>query len=161
MDCLTFRRKLLEDPTRRDTDLQAHEDDCENCADFARRTRSQEARLRALLNEVLPPPELAERIQLAASFEKPSVPRTRHWFAATASVLLVVATVSIGLMVSPLERRAMSLAGSVLDHMHDEIHHLHEKRTVAVLPVILKLFARQVAAAGKAHNKFDHGTSLR
>lgn len=130
MDCLTFRRKLLEDPLRQEAELMTHEDDCASCAEFARRTRSQEALLRALLNEVSPPPELSDRIQLATSFEKPSVLRARRWIPVAASVLLVVATISMGMFISQLERRAMPIADSVLDHMHDEIHHLHEVRTV-------------------------------
>ena len=130
MDCLTFRRKLLEDPMRQEAALLAHEDDCASCAEFARHTRAQEARLRAMLNQVSPPPELADRIQLAASFETRNLRPTRRWLAVAASILLVAATVAIGLFVSPLERQAMSMADSVLDHMHDEIHHLHEVQSV-------------------------------
>ncbi len=130
MDCLTFRRKLLEDPFRHEPDLLEHEEDCALCAEFARGTRSQEARLRALLNEVKPPPELTDRIKLAASFERPAMRQARRWLPVAASILLVVTAISVSLFVTPLERRTMSLADSVLDHMHDELHHLNEVRTV-------------------------------
>lgn len=145
MDCLTFRRKLLEDPLRQEKELLAHENDCDQCADFARRTRAQEVQLRALLNEINPPPELADRIHLAASFERPPFWHARRWIPVAAGVLLVVATLTIGWFVSPLERQAMSMADSVLDHMHDEIHHLHEVRSVTPAR-LANLFAQFGAA---------------
>jgi hypothetical protein len=125
MDCVTFRRRLLEDPSRGDADLLTHESGCTGCAEFARRTRADEARLRAAL-QVAPPPELVERIQLAASFEKPERRRERHWLAAAAGVALLGVGLSAAWFLTPLERRGLSLADSVLHHVRDETHHMRE-----------------------------------
>lgn len=125
MDCLNFRRQLLESPLRNEPQLLAHEQDCPTCAEFARRIRSQEARLRAVLN-VAPPPELAERIQLAVSFEPRRSLQQRRWLSMAAGLLLVVSAVSVSWYLSPLERRSLELADSVLHHVHDELQHMHE-----------------------------------
>lgn len=127
MDCLSFRRKLLEAPLRNDAEVTEHEAACPTCAEFARRTRAQEARLRALLN-VSPPPELPERIQLAVSFAQRPLPAggQRRWASLAAGLLLVVSAISLSWYLSPLERRSLGLAEAVLQHVHDELHHLRE-----------------------------------
>lgn len=128
MDCLTFRRRLLEDPLDSDAALRSHESGCPTCAEFARRTRAQETRLRALLN-VTPPPELTERIRLAVSFEKR--PTRSHWLALAASLLLAVSIVSGTWYLSPLERRHLTLVDAVMAHVYDEASHMHQEDKVS------------------------------
>jgi hypothetical protein len=125
VDCLSFRRRLLEDPLSGDPELAAHEDACAACAAYARRSRAQEARLRAAFN-VAPPPELAERIRLAASFEPPARRRQYRWLAAAAGIAALAAALSGAWFLSPLERRGLTLAESVLHHVRDEAAHMRE-----------------------------------
>jgi hypothetical protein len=125
MDCLGYRRRLLEDPAQHSPELDEHEAGCPACAQFARRTRADEARLRAALN--VPAPEgLAERIELAASFQKRPRSRSRRLLAAAAGIAVLAIALPAAWFLSPLERRGLDLAQSVLQHVRDEVHHMRE-----------------------------------
>ncbi len=126
MNCLEFRRRTLQDPMDEQPSLLVHEKDCPQCARFARETRAQEIRLRALLRDVAAPPELADRIQLAVHFEHRRSPRQRIWFAMAASILVMIGVSMTSLVSTSWERGNMALAESVLSHIEDEARHLHE-----------------------------------
>jgi len=126
VNCLDFRRLLLQDPFRNDADLLEHEAQCAQCATFAREQRAQETRLRAMLGEITPPPELAENIRLAVKLDRRGRSRRRVWYATAASVLLIVGATMLSLVTETWERGNMALAQSVLNHIDDEAHHLRE-----------------------------------
>lgn len=125
MDCVTFRRRLLEDPLRNEAAFLAHEQACEGCAEHARRVRASEIKMRALLH-VAPPPELAERIQLAANLDSPGAQPRRRWLQLAAGFAMLASALTIGWFISPADRYTFTLADSVLNHIHDEAHHLRE-----------------------------------
>jgi len=131
MNCLEFRRGLLQDPFDSANGLLEHEAGCGECATFARELRAEETRLRALLNEVSPPPQLVDNIQLAISLQQRGRSRRQVWYAAAASVLLIVGATMTSLMSTSWERGNMALAQSVLNHIDDEAHHLREAGPIA------------------------------
>lgn len=132
MNCLDFRRRLLENPFRNDAELLAHEAECPDCAPFARELRAQEAHLHALLQEVTPPPELADNIQLAVALDRSHRSRRRAWYAMAASILLIVGATFISLIDERWERGNMALAQSVFNHIQDEAHHLRAAGPVSI-----------------------------
>lgn len=125
MNCLEFRRRLLADPFCKDGDLLEHEARCPQCAPFAQDVRGKEVRLRTVLQSVAPQPGLAERIRLAAGFERRAAMR-RWWYAAAASVLVAIGVSLLSVMTTAIERGNVALAQSVLHHIDDEAHHLRE-----------------------------------
>jgi hypothetical protein len=141
MNCLDFRRRMLADPLAADEDLQAHEAACPDCAPFARELRAREVQLRALLRDVAPPPGMAERIQLAARFERRSAWQQRWWFGAAAALVLAVGLAMLSLWTKSVERSGVTLAQSVIYHIEDEPSHLHESRPVSTARVA-SVFAR-------------------
>lgn len=125
MDCLTFRRQLLEDPGRKDPALTRHEAACAPCAGFARELRADEAKLAEAL-DFEAPSELTERIQLAISFGEapPRRPRSR-WLAVAASAVLAVSAATLGWLHYQRPYEDLSLERSVLHHVADETSHLY------------------------------------
>ena len=130
MNCLDFRRRLMTDPMAGGYDLQEHEDDCPGCAAFARELRAKEILLRNLLREAKPPEGMAERIQLAARFERRAAAQRRWWYGAAAGVLLAIGASMVSLWTTTLERSNLGLAQAVLNHIEDEASHLREARPV-------------------------------
>ena len=130
MNCLDFRRQILTDPFCKDAAVLAHEADCSSCAPFAREVRAQEVRLRGALQEISPPEGMAERIQLAARFDRRSTTARRWWYGAAATVLIAVGVSMVSLFSTSIERGNMALAQSVINHIEDESHHLREVQTV-------------------------------
>jgi len=150
MDCLTFRRQLLEDPSRKDAALADHQADCPPCAGFARSLRADEAKLSAMLN-LEPPSELAERIQLAVSFgPKPARVSTRGWMAIAASGLLVVGAATLGWLNFHKPYEDLSLERSVLHHVADETSHLYAAGP-ADSSDVRKVFARFGASVSESN----------
>ena len=126
MDCLEFRRKLLQDPSRSQPEQLQHEAECAECGHYAARIRQQEASLRGLLNAPEPPPELAENIRLAARMERRSGVMRRVWLSAAASLLIGISLSMFTLFDQQHERGNMLLARSVIHHIEDEAAHLRE-----------------------------------
>jgi hypothetical protein len=141
MNCLEFRRELLQDPYAANEAQLKHEAACEECARFSQRTRAREAALRGLLNSPAPPPELAERIRLAARIQQRADRRRPFWLAAVASVMLAVTLSMVSLYANRMDRSHMALAQSVIDHIEDEATHLHVSETTPVARV-QEVFAR-------------------
>jgi len=126
MNCLEFRRLLLQDPFADDPAMHEHEQACGQCNHYAKEQRAQEARMRDMFDQITPPPELAENIQLAVRLDQRGQSRRQVWFAAAASVLLIVGATITSLVTESWERGNMALAQSVLNHVNDEAHHLRE-----------------------------------
>lgn len=145
MDCLQYRRKLLEDPYRAEEDFVAHEDTCDSCAAYGRQVRSEEVQLRDALH-IQPPPELAERIRLTARLDGRNRRERRYawWFSAAAGVLIAIAAFSSSLVLSVPDRSSATLAQSVLIHLQEEAGHLHDAGPVRVGKV--RYLFRQVGA---------------
>jgi hypothetical protein len=148
VNCIEFRRRLLIDPTSQAPDLLEHEAGCPDCAPFARETRAQEIRLRALLNSVSPPQGLGERIRLAARFEHAAARRRQFWYAAAASVFLAVGISLSSLLYNAHTRTGLELARSVINHIEDEAHHLREANAVPMARVrfVLRRFGADLLA---------------
>lgn len=148
IDCVTFRRRLLENPQQDTRAMARHEASCPTCAAYAQQVRSTELQL-AKLFDVDVPPELSERIQLAVSFERSPSQRRRRplWLATAASLLLAV---FIGVLWlherQPIERPLqVTLSESVLHHINDEIHVLRQPGPVGPYKVE-RVFSRFGAA---------------
>lgn len=148
IDCVTFRRRLLEDPQQETRAMARHEAACCTCAAHARQVRATEQQLQDLF-DVEVPPALAERIQLAVSYERTPPPgrRPSTWLAAAASVLLAV---FIGILwidrpQSLQPPHQLTLSESVLHHINDEIHVLRQPGPVGPYKVE-QVFARFGAA---------------
>ena len=148
MNCLEFRRRLLTDPLSRDEDLMAHEATCPTCAPFARDLRAKEIRMRSLLQNVVPPPGLAERVSLAARFEQRAERRRQWWYSAAAGVLLTVGVSMASLFSTSLERSNVALAQSVINHIEDEASHLRAAHPIPTARVnwVFKRFGAELAA---------------
>ena len=131
MNCLEFRRLLLQDPFANDPAMHEHEQDCRQCNQYAQEQRAHERQLRDMFNEITPPPELAENIQLAVRLDRRVQSRRQVSFAAAASVLLIVGATITSLVNERWERGNMALAQSVLNHIDDEAHHLREAGPVS------------------------------
>jgi len=131
MNCLDFRRRTTIDPLADDAELMAHEAQCHGCAAYAREIRAQEIRLRAALNDVAPPAGLAERVVLAARYEQQAGHRRRWWYGAAASLLLMVGVSMVTVFQNAHHRGQQDLVQSVLKHITDEAHHLHEVSAVS------------------------------
>lgn len=126
MDCLKFRRQMLEDPSRHDHDMADHEAACDSCGAFARSLRVDEAKLREALN-VAPPAELTERIQLAVSFGPAPKPRpAARWLSIAAAGLIAVTAATLGWLNYHKPYQDLSLERSVLHHVADESRHLYD-----------------------------------
>lgn len=131
MNCLDFRRRLMTDPFDSDEALENHASDCAECAGFAREIRAQEIRMRSLLQDVSPPDGLAERIRMAARFDRGEQTRRRWWYAAAAAVFLSVAVSMVSVMNTAAERGQLALTQSVINHIEDEANHLREAHPVS------------------------------
>jgi len=126
MNCLAFRRLLLQDPFAEDPAMREHEQACASCRRHAEELRAQEVQLRELLEQFTPPPELADNIQLAIRLDRRARSRRRAWYAMAASVVLIVGATMTSLVNQGWERGNMALAQSVLNHIDDESAHLHQ-----------------------------------
>ena len=148
MNCLEFRRRLLTDPLSGDEDLLAHEATCAACAPFAQDLRAREIRMRSLLQNVVPPPGLAERVSLAARFEQRAERRRQWWYSAAAAVLLTVGVSMVSLFSTSIERTNVALAQSVINHIEDEASHLRAAHPVPTARVnwVFKRFGAELAA---------------
>jgi hypothetical protein len=149
MNCLEYRRRRSAEPASREARLLTHEQGCPACSAFAQRHREFEAPLESAL-QIEVPQGLASRILLAQSLAQRS--RWRAWqrpvYALAASVLLVLGITARLWLAGP------SLEQAVLAHVHDELQHLAEQRTVPVADInrVMADFDRRVhAGLGTVH----------
>lgn len=143
IDCLTFRRRLLEDPQQETRAMARHEANCPTCAAYTRQVRATDRQLAELL-DVEVPPALAERIQLAVNFERTPQPQKHRslWLAIAASLLLAIFVGILWLDGRPTidSLHQVTLNESVLHHINDEIHVLRQPGPVGPYKVE-RLFA--------------------
>ncbi len=136
MNCIECRRLLLTDPKSTDPQLTAHLQSCEQCKQFASNLHSFELGLKqAVMVDV--PEGMASRILLRQRMTEQKRPRRYQWLALAASLLItftLVVTIGLGPSQQP------TLEQAVFKHLHDELHHMHEKNNVSVsaLNLILK-----------------------
>lgn len=127
MDCKEFRRQTQVDPLARSTERLAHEDECSDCASYARAARAREIRLRALLHEVAPPVGLDDRIRHAARTEQ-----QQGWrYAAAFGLLLLIGASMLLVQRSPIGPDRPALVNAVLAHIAAEQHHLRQDGEVS------------------------------
>ncbi|MEX0900411.1 MAG: DUF3379 family protein [Gammaproteobacteria bacterium] len=111
MNCLEYRRTLLERPTDPGSGAREHQLACRACADWTTQQQRFEQRLAYALS--VPVPEgVAERVMLHAAWRSPRP----HWqtIAATVAAVTLGALLAIQLADQPV------LAQSVLTHVYDE-----------------------------------------
>lgn len=111
MECLEFRRRMLETPRSRDADLAEHRLACSACAAWALRAGALEGLLGDALS--VPVPEgLKDRVTMQAGWQSPQ----RRWYSTAAAVLVLLAA---GLVVVPSINRP-ALADAVVEHLYHE-----------------------------------------
>ncbi len=176
MNCLQFRRKLLEDPRCREPDFRRHGHDCAACQREFERVQAFEASLREAIH-VEPPAGLEERIlraqrRASSPTEQPApapAPR-RYWPAIAAGIVMLFGATLLyesGWRGTP--HGPQGLETTVLNHIQDELPHLHEVRDVpaerlarliAQLGGELKTPLRHVNFAGKCQMRKYPGAHL-
>ncbi len=176
MNCLQFRRKLLEDPRCQEPDFKRHGRECAACQREFERVQAFEASLREAVH-IQPPAGLEERILRAqwqeASPTKPPTPTStprRYWPAIAAGiVMLFSATLLYENGWREKTRGPQDLETSVLNHIQDELPHLHEvhdvprqrlAKLIAQLGGELKIPLRHVNFAGKCQMRKHPGAHL-
>lgn len=112
MECLEFRRHMLEAPRARDVGLSEHRLSCAACAAWAARTAALEDRISDALS-VQVPEGLKERVMMQTAWQGP---RRARWRSAAAAAFVLVAA---GLLAIPLFERP-ALADAVVEHMYHE-----------------------------------------
>lgn len=111
MDCLEYRRTLLERPANPGSDALAHRLACRACATWTAEQQRFEQRLSKALT--VPVPEgVAERVLMHATWQSPR-PRWQG-IAATVAAVAIGAVIAIQLADQP------AFAQSVLTHVYDE-----------------------------------------
>lgn len=111
MECIEFRRRMLEVPADKAAALAGHRLACRACADWAARQRRFDARVADAL--AVPVPDgLAERVRMRASWSRD---RRRRWPAVAA--VLVVAVAGLSALQS---WRTEPLGEAVVDHLYHE-----------------------------------------
>ncbi len=148
MDCLEFRHYLLIDPLCRDADFVTHRAECAGCDRETARAVKLEKQLHGALF-VEPPEGLRDRILLvhALDHDKPRRIFRPRWLAMAASLLLIVGIAGgLGHHWADMWIGASGLEVTVLNHINDEIEHLHEDHNlqVADLEVLLAPFGARL-----------------
>lgn len=132
MNCIEFRHQLLIDPLCKDPAFYQHRDTCAACAREAMRAIDLEEKLHESLS-VTPPDGLNARIILAQTMNNEKSRSGFHyqWLAATAMIMLIIGVTGwLGFHWSDQEHRFSGLQTAVLNHITDELDHLHEDRNV-------------------------------
>ena len=130
MNCLDVCRQLGGDPFTDDNDILNHIKKCDTCAAYATQQKKLTGALEQAIN--IPAPEgLASRILLQQSIndkQQHHVNR-KQLFAIAASVILTVSLVT-GLLFVNLP---VSIEKIALNHVKDELQHLHENKNVELV----------------------------
>ena len=172
MNCLEFRRTLLEDPGCKTPPFLEHAQQCPVCQREYDRAQGFEASLRDALR-VEPPPDLAQRILDAQRARTPAspAPRGRKAWAVSGAIAATLA-LAVGIaMLRPggSEPPADGLEANVLHHVQDELPHLHEVQEVSPQQLAklieslggrLKQPLQQVNFAGKCQMRRYPGAHL-
>ena len=143
MNCLEFRRRLLTDPRVQDEAFRRHAATCAECAREAERMSRLDSNLQQALN--VPPPEgLEARILLAQSLreERRLFGLSLRHLALAASLFLTLGVAGwLGFQWTFLAQHSAGLPSLVLNHINDELHHLHVDEDVEP-DQLARLFSR-------------------
>ena len=162
MNCLEFRRKLLEQPNCSDKEFLEHAATCAECNREHRHALQFESELfRAM--DVEPPANLESRILHAVKPGRPQRSPIRHplWLASAASVLLLL---GVWLSLSPhwglFSAGSPQLVSGVLEHIDNEPQALTARDAIA--PAQLQsLFAQFGASLTDDLGPVRHATRCR
>lgn len=111
MNCLEYRRAVLEDPAARDAGLNRHRLACRPCADWTARQQRLDSRIADAL--AVPVPDgLAERVLMRSAWQK----RRPRWHGIAAGLVAVLAGAIIAVQL--VDRPA--LADAVIGHIYHE-----------------------------------------
>lgn len=124
MDCLSYRREVLQDPQSQAAQLVGHRNGCAVCARFTQELQQFEQSMRDAM-QIDAPEGLASRIILHQQLAQRQ-PRKPVWLALAASVLLTV------MLVFAFYPAQVSLQQVVLNHVNGELKHLHDQHNVSV-----------------------------
>ena len=127
MNCLEFRRTLLENPAEESNQFMDHLASCDNCAKEYNRAQEFEATLKeALLIDT--PDNLSERILLSQQMQKKRSIVSKPWMAIAASIALFSASIFFAFNTTHINNE---LGQTALHHILDERPHLHESNNVS------------------------------
>ncbi len=137
MNCFEFRHQLLTEPRCNDSDFHQHRDTCSACAREATCAFQFEDTLLASFS-VTPPDGLKARIILAQTLLNDEENRDKknrgrfqpQWLAAAMVLLVIGLTGWLGVQWTNQPDRFSSLQTAVLNHITDELYHLHEDNNV-------------------------------
>lgn len=118
MNCLEFRRKLMEEPRNKEPDFLAHAQDCHGCGVEFQKAQSMEQLIEEAL-QVAPPDRLRHNILLTTRFGQAQ--RQRSWVLAAG--LAASLLVGIGLVATSSMRMAgedVSLSRALVSHVQHE-----------------------------------------
>jgi hypothetical protein len=121
MDCSTYRRSMMADPSDPDRELREHRDACRDCTGFTGKLLSFETRLNRALHLSVPAEQPGERpaaqpVPLRAKAAPRVTAYRRGMLAMAASVLMAVVVAGVLWVAAP----GSSLAADVVTHMGGE-----------------------------------------
>lgn len=125
MNCLELRQQLLANPTTRDDAIRQHLQGCDECRRFADGLAEFELTLRQT-TEVAVPEGLASRILLRQRLATRQHRRHYQWLSVAAGLVLAVAVAFYQFG----DRGVRPLGETVLAHIHQELHHLDDRKHV-------------------------------
>ena len=131
MNCIEFRHQLLNDPMCKAAEFYQHRDSCSACAREATLALNFENKLHEILS-VAPPDGLNARIILAQTLnnEKSRSGFQYQWLAAAMIVVVIGLAGWLGFQWSDQKSGLSNLQTAVLNHITDELDHLHEDRDI-------------------------------
>lgn len=137
MNCIEFRHQLLTDPRCKDSTFNQHRDTCSACAREATSALQLEDKLLESLS-VTPPDGLNARIILAQTLsnKKNRSVFQHQWLTAAAMIVLVIGMAGwLGYQWTDQQSSYSNLQTAVLNHITDELDHLHEDRNVQMADI--------------------------
>jgi len=132
MNCLEFRRLLLIEPNRDESDFVTHRTNCVECAEHAARATQLETQLYEAV-AIKPPEALRDQILLAHAFghKGPRRALPRRWLAIAASLVLGIGLLSsLTLQQSGTPLRASELEVAVFNHVNHGLDYLHAEHNL-------------------------------
>ena len=137
MNCIEFRHQLLTDPRCKNSAFYQHRDTCSACANESVRALQLEDKLLDSFS-VAPPEGLNARIILAQTMNNEKNRRgfQHQWLAAAAMTLLVIGLTGwLGFQWTNQQSRVSNLQTAVLNHITDELDHLHEDNNIQMADI--------------------------
>ena len=135
MNCLQARREILQDPHHCSNACYKHLEECSSCRAEYQRLMDIEQQLRSA-TRIEPPAGLRDRLLMQGHYQAATLACRRYWLSGVAASALLVA----GLLSFQPWLPEDPMAQTVLSHVNDELHHLHEVHDItdAKLQMLLK-----------------------